>query len=130
MPKLRLVATTTTQLTTEVKLSPTARAMALARCEEHAKLAKVIKAAEKRQKAIKGEVETLFMKEKQGKALANGTELAGYKIVMVCGSRNVLDKKALVELGCDPEWLVEATESVPNKEYVKITAPGEEDTNE
>lgn len=130
MPKLKLVATTTTAVTTEVKLSPTARQMVLTRIEEHAKLAKEAKVIAKRLKAIKSEVDDIFGKEKQGKALLNGTELAGYKLKMVCGTQKNLDKALLVELGCDPEWIEDATTEVDKAPYVKITAPGEKDDDE
>jgi hypothetical protein len=38
----------------------------------------------------------------------------------------VLDKTLLVELGCEQEWLDEATTTEDNEPYIKITAPKEE----
>lgn len=121
----RLALQATTSVRTEVKLEPKARTMALQRAEEHAKLAKVIKDATARQKRIRKEVEEIFVKAKQGKALANGVELDGFKFKMVCGTSKRLNKEKLVELGCDPDWIAEATDESPNEPYVKVTAPGE-----
>jgi len=121
MPKISITATV--QQTTTVKLKPNTRQMVLARVEENASLSKQIKALEARQSRLKKEVHELFIKDGQGKALLDGVDIDGHKVTLVCASRDVLDKAKLVELGCEPEWIAEATENVPNEPYLKITAP-------
>lgn len=123
--KQTLQVTTTAKV--DVKLAPKTRQMVVTRAEEHLKLAKIVREATARQKRIRKEVEDLFVKEKQGKALANGVDLDGFKMKMVCGTTRRLNKEKLVELGADPEWLEEAMEETPNEPYVKISAPGERD---
>lgn len=127
MARLKATVQATTTVKAEVKLSPKAKAMLLERAAEHARLAKVIKDAKDRQSRIRQEEEDIFIKEKQGKALANGCEIDGWKFKLVCGTSKRLNKETLVELGCDPDWLEEATEEKSNEPYVKITAPGEKD---
>lgn len=124
--KSSLQATTTATVT--VALKPTTRTMIKARAEEHARLAKTIREATARQKRIRTEVEELFVKDKQGRALADGTELDGFRFKMVTGSTKKLNRDVLIELGCDPDWIAEATEETPSTPYVKISAPGEKET--
>lgn len=117
---------TTTTITATVKLSPKARVMLRARCEEHGELSNRIKEIKARQDRLKAEVETLFVKEKQGRALADGAEIAGYKVKMVCGTTRKLDKLTLMKThGLSQDDLDDCTDSTPNKPYLKITAPGE-----
>ncbi len=124
MAKTYITATVTA--TTELALSPKAKQMVLARAEEHAELARSIKKAKLRQERIRDEVDEVFCKEGQGKALLNGCSVDEFKFKMVTGHRKTLDKRLLVELGCDPMWLVEATTEEDNAPYIKISAPGEE----
>ena len=67
--KMKLQATTTATITTTVKLSPKARQMVKVRCDEHVKLGKIAKEASARQKRIRAEVDEVFSKEGQGRAL-------------------------------------------------------------
>ena len=113
--------TTTTETT--VKLAPKARAMILTRLQENAALATQIDALKARQDRLKDELEDVFRKEKQGKALADGCAIDGYKLKVVIGESKKLNQLRLVELGCDPAWLEEATETVPKKPYLLLTAP-------
>jgi hypothetical protein len=122
-----LKATTTVETVVDVKLQPKVKTMILDRCKEHQRLAEQMRGCKARQKRIKEEVEELFIKAKEGKALANGTEVEGHKLKLVCGTRKTLNKTLLVELGCAPEWLAEATEEQDNEPYVRISAPGEKD---
>lgn len=132
MPRQRLVATTTAQL--EVKLSTSARVMLRKRCAEHASLAKQvaeIKGTKKkpgRMKRIEKEVDALFTKEGQGKALLDGTTVDGYKLKMVLGSRSVFDKLGFMKKhGLTEADFEEFTTSQDNEPYISIKAPGEED---
>lgn len=123
-------AQTTVQTTVTVKLQPTVKHMLKARLEEHARLDKQIKElkAEKARKV--DEVTELFVKAGEGEALINGTTFEGFRVKLVQPVRNVIDKDLLVELGCDPQWLVEATKEKPSKSYTKISAPGEKENSE
>lgn len=124
MPKLTQTVTATQVATVEVKLKPQTRLMVRQRIEEHANLAKAIAEAKSRQDRIKGEVEALFVKDKQGRALADGTKLDGFSIKMVCGVTRKLDKVALMKAhGLTQEDLDECTDENPDTPYVKITAP-------
>lgn len=125
MSKLRQMAQATTTVTTTVKLSPKVRAMVKERAEEDGKLGVEIAEREGRRKRIKVEVEELFIKEKQGPALMNGTELDGIKFKTVCGKRKVFDQEGFMKkhgLGADD--FEEFTTEEPNEPYLKITQPG------
>lgn len=117
----------TTTIQTTVKLEPTVKRMLRARLEEHAKLSATARETKERMTRLQGEVEELFVKAGEGAALIAGTTYEGHRVKLVQPNRSVLDKKKLVELGCDPEWLEEATEEKPSKSYIKITAPGEKE---
>lgn len=122
---VKLQATTTATVTTAVKLETKAHQMLRARCEEHAQLAITIKSAKSRQDRIKGEVEELFKKAKQGKALADGTEIEGHKLKMVCGTTSKFDKFGFMKKhGLSEDDFAEFTTQEPNKPYIKISAPG------
>lgn len=128
MAKLKLAATTTTAVTTEVALKPQARTMLKKRCEEHASLAKAIKDAKGRQERIKGEIEELFQKEGYGAALMDGTELAGHRIKMVCGETSDFDRIGFMKHhGLSQEDFDAFTSKKPKKPYIKVTAPGEKE---
>lgn len=122
---LKLTTTTTTKETTEVKLSPRLQQQLLTRLQEFGRLGAEIRERQARQDAIKAEVDQLFTDSGEGNALFNGADVAGYRVKMVCGVSSKLNKRRLIELGCEPAWLEEATESKPNKPYVRITPPGE-----
>lgn len=122
--------TLSTQPTVAVKLTTTTQTMLVTRCEEHAALTKTIKDAKARQERIKSEVEDLVVKAGEGAALVDGMDVAGHKVKLVCGTRKVLDKGLLVELGVDPELIREATTEQTNKPYIRISAPGEKGGDE
>lgn len=123
MPTTTTAITATVQQVMTVKLKPTTRQMVLARCEENARLSTQIKALEVRQKRLKQEVHELFVKDGQGKPLLDGVDIDGHKVTLICASRDVLNRATLIELGCEPSWIAEATDHVPNEPYLKITAP-------
>lgn len=136
MPKLKLTATTTVETTTEVKLVPTARKMLLERFEEHAALAKIVKDAKGtkkhpgRMRRIADEVQELFRKEKQGKALLAGTALEGHRVKLVMGKRNVFDKVGFMKAhGLTAEDFAAFTTESDNEPYVKISH-GDDDDDE
>lgn len=51
----------------------------------------------------------------------------GFKVTLVGGVRQVLNKKRLIALGCKQAWLEEATEAKASKPYEKVTLPGQRD---
>lgn len=130
MPRPGVSATTTVVQTTDVTLAPQLQQRLLVRLEEYARLNEEIAKRKSRQDAIKAEVDTLFVEAGEGNALMNGTDIGGYKVKMVCGLSSRLDKKRLVDLGCEPSWLEEATITKPNRPYVRISAPGEKGGDE
>lgn len=129
---IKLEATTT--VTTAVRLETRAQQLILQRCHEHAKLAATVKElkgtkkAPGRMKRIEGEIAELFTKAKQGKALAEGTELSGYKIKMVIGKTRKFDQRGfMLKHGLSQADFDAFTEYNDNDPYVRITAPGEAD---
>ena len=52
----------------------------------------------------------------------------GFKSTMVFPNRSKLDKKKFVALGGSLELLEKATVSTPGKPYVKVSLPGEKET--
>lgn len=134
MPKLALKAMTATVVTAEVKLVPTARKMLLERFEEHEQLAKVVKAAQGtkkkpgRMRRIADEVQDLFRREKQGKALLAGTALEHHRVKLVMGTRKVFDQMGFMKKhGLAQADFDEFTEEVDSEPYVKISHGKEED---
>ena len=120
----KLKATTTASV--EVSLSPKVKAQLRVQMFEYAALQRQKKGIEEKQAAIKERMETMFSDADEVDALLAGTEIDGFRVKMVCGESSRLDKKALVTLGCKPEWLEKATKTTSNKPYVKITPPGED----
>lgn len=126
MPKLKqtISATTTVEVTTTVNLSVKARQMLKERAEEHARLGGEVATRKTRMKAIEGEVDTLFCKEKQGKALLDGTKVDGIGFKQVVGSTKKFDKLGFMKkFGVTEADFEEFTESEDNSPYVKITVP-------
>ncbi len=124
-------ATTTVQ--TELKLSVQARRMMLERLQEHQTLAATVKSAKGtkknpgRMKRIEDELDTLFIKEKQGKALLEGTELAGHTMKQVLGKRKVFDQAGFMKKhGLSQADFDEFTTYEDNEPYIKITHPDDE----
>lgn len=138
MPKMKLAVTTTTAVTTAVALKPTVRRMLLDRLEEHAKLQKQVtelsgKKTKKnplggRMKRLEAEVQELFRKEKQGKALLAGTELDGHKVKLVMGRTKKFDAEGFMKKhGLSQADFDEFTDYTDNEPYVKFTHPGDDD---
>ena len=132
MPRTKLVATTVA--TVEVKLSPRARQMVIQRCKEHAQLAAQVKDIKGtkthpgRMKRIETEVDALFMKEKQGQALLDGTSIDGHRIKLVMGSRGVFDKHGFMKKHGLTEADFDAFTTLhDNEPYLRISAPGARD---
>jgi len=128
MPRLKQTVQATTTVAVTVALKPNTRMMVRQRCEEYAKLSKIEKEAKERKKRISAEVDALFIKDKQGRALADGTELDGFKIKLVTGETSKLDTLALMKAhGLSQEDLDACTETTPNTAYVRITPPGKKE---
>jgi len=137
MPKPRLTATTTVEVTNEVKLAPQARRMLLDRLEEHERHAKVVKELSGkptkknpeggRLRRIAAEVQDLFRKERVGKALIEGTNIDRHRAKLVMGERKVFDQMGFMKAhGLTQADFDEFTETVPTEAYLKITH-GEDD---
>lgn len=120
----RTSVSVTTSVTTKLKVTPKAKTMLLERCKEAIELNAKKKEIESRLDRLKGEVDQLFKKEKQTDALCDGTSVDGFKVKLVCGTGKRLNHSKLIELGCEPEWIAEATEEFDKKPYIKISAPG------
>lgn len=124
MGRIKLQATTEVTQTVALKNAQ----MVLTRLEEHARLGKEIKERKGRQERIRDEVQDIFVKEKQGKALANGTELGGHKLKLVTGKRKVFDQQGFMKKhGLTQADFDEFTDYNDNEPYIKLTAPGEKD---
>lgn len=127
MAKLSLKATTQTKAVVEVKLQPQARQMLVTRGEEHTVLAREISERKGRQERIREECETIFKKERQGKALLSGTKVADYGFKLVTGTRKVFDQMGFMKKhGLSQADFDEFTDMVDNEPYVKISAPGKD----
>jgi len=134
MPRLTQITTATTTATTEVKLSTTARQMLTQRLDEYGRLAKQlldIKGTKKtpgRMRRIQDEVQELFRKEKQGKALRAGCKIGDTGVKLVTGERSVFDKLGFMQHhGLTQTDFDAFTEKVDNAPYIKISIPGVED---
>ena len=132
--KIKLQATTTIAVVEEVKLAPQARQMLLQRLEEHARLALIVKDAQGtkkhpgRMRRIADEVQELFRKEKQGKALLAGTSLDGHKVKLVIGSRKAFDQMGFMKKhGLSQADFDAFTTETDNEPYIKMSHPGSED---
>lgn len=135
--KLSITPKATVAATVEVKLSPAARKMLVQRGAEHAQLSaqvRDIKGTKKkpgRMKRIEAEVDAIFTKEKQGGALLDGTEVAGYGFKSVYGKRSVFDKTGFMKKhGLTVADFEEFTTIADNEPYIKITAPGQSEDDE
>lgn len=132
MLKLKTAPAATVTTTTELKLDVNVRRMLIERLQEHAKLYALVKAAKGtkktpgRMKRIEEEIDTLFIKARQGKALLEGCELAGHKMKQVLGKRKVFDQLGFMKKhGVTQEDFDEFTTYVDNDPYIKLTHPGE-----
>jgi hypothetical protein len=136
MPKPSLTVTpkATTAATVEVKLKPSVRQMVLQRCAEYRDLAiqvRTMKGSKKkpgRMKRIENEIDELFTRENQGKALLDGTQLAGFGLKAVYGKRSVFDKMGFMKKhGLTQADFDEFTTQEDNDPYIKISFAGDED---
>lgn len=129
MPRTALTPALTTTVETTVKLQPQARRMIVARCEENAKLSGEIKERKERQQRLKGEVEELFRKEKQGKALLDGCEIDHHKIKLVMGASKKFDQLGFMKRhGLTQADFDEFTAEYDNTPYIRISSPDKEKT--
>ncbi len=131
-PSLSVAPKATTTTTTELKLDVNVRRMMLERLQEHATLAATVKSAKGTKKApgrmkrIEEELDTLFIKARQGKALLEGTELGGHKMKQVLGKRKVFDQQGFMKKhGLSQDDFDDFTTYEDNDPYIKITHPGE-----
>lgn len=92
---------------------------------EYQQLADVVKASTHAQAKLKTEIEKMLIEGGEGAALVDGVKIEGFSVRMVSPMRPKFDKKKFVELGGDLNIMEQATEIVPSKAYIKITAPGE-----
>jgi len=134
MPRLTQTPKATTAVIEEVKLSITARQMLTTRLEEYGRLASqllTIKGTKKspgRMRRIQDEVEELFRKEKQGKALRAGCKVGDVGVKLVTGERSVFDKLGFMKQhGLTQADFDAFTEKADNAPYIKISIPGVED---
>lgn len=99
---------------------------------EFVSLQVAIKELEASKKELAGEIEALYVGDKEGHALDTGTVFEGFKLKKVGGTTSKLDKKKFVSLGGSLAILERATKTSPRKPYLKVTAPGEktEDTGD
>lgn len=128
----RLAPVATTIQTTEVKLSTRARQMVKQRCEEHAVCARQVaelKGTKKRpgrMKRIEQEIDAVFTKERQGKALLDGTSIDQFKLKMVLGKRKVFDQLGFMKKhGVSQQDFDDFTTYEDNEPYIKISGPGD-----
>lgn len=121
--------TATTTVTTEVKLSPVLRKKVLAELKLFAELQtqqKVLAQAIRHGKDI---IQRLFEGAGEMDALVQGVVADGFKMKYVTGTRTILDKGKLIDLGVTVEMLEEATIEKPTASYLKISTPGEKDAD-
>lgn len=131
--KASLVATTATTVTTDVKLQPKTRVMLMERIQEHERISAQVRSLKGTKKKpgrlyrIADEVTELFRKEKQGKALLDGTTLNGHGLKMVIGKTKKFDQMGFMKKhGVSVADFEEFTTYSDNEPYVKFTHPGED----
>lgn len=134
MPRLKQELRASTTEVVEVKLTTKIRTMLTERLTEYARLAsqvRDIKGTKKkpgRMRRIEDEVEELFRKDKQGKALVKGCRVEGFGVKRIAGQHSVFDKLGfMAKHGLTQADFDEFTTSEDNKPYIKITAPGQDD---
>lgn len=131
MPKPKLTATTEMTVTTDVKMSLNARRMILQRCDESITLGKEIKERKGRKKRIEKEIDELFAKEKQGKALLSGTKLDDFSLKMVLGKTKKFDQVGFMKHhGLTQADFDEFTTYTDNEPYVSVKRSGAKEDDE
>lgn len=127
MPKPRTAAVVTTTARVEVKLQPQLRTTLAPLVTTVQQNNAEIKRLKKENKENYTKIEKAFKDAKQVKALMAGVEVDGVPVKMVCGTQRKLDKTLLIELGCDPDWIEEATEEKPKKPYISVGKAADEE---
>src|SRR5688572_24959203 len=94
----------TTSTVLEVALSPRTKAQLRVHLAQYEENRRAIKALEAKQAAIKSTAEKIFVDAGETDALIDGTDCDGFKIKVVAGTRETLNKKKLVTMGCRVEW--------------------------
>jgi hypothetical protein len=127
MSKLAQVATATTVVEHQVKLSPALRRKLLTELRTYAELksqADVIALAIKKGK---DKVESVL-----GEIGESNLSVEGFKTTLVCAKgSSKLDPMKLVALGVSTDLIKKATvEGAPKAPYIKITVPGGRDDND
>ena len=105
MPRISQVAqaTTTTETTVEVKLETKLRQMLLERLRERADIGEWekekigTKAKPGRKRRIDDEIQDIFKKAKQGKALIDGVSIDGWGLVLVVGKTKTFDQMGFMK---------------------------------
>ena len=121
-------ATTTT--TTEVKLSSALKRRVLAELATFVNLNQQFKVLKLALQKRKDTIQKAFEDAREFDALVTGTKLDGFSMKYVAGTRKILDKGKLIDLGVTAEMLEEATVEKPIKPYMKIILPGEKEDEE
>ena len=120
----------TTTVTTEITLTPALRKRALAELKLFAELQTQQKVLTQAMRKGKDIIQRLFEGAGEFDVLVQGVVLDGFKMKYVTGTRKMLDKGKLIDLGVTVEMLEEATIEKPNAPYLKISVPGEKDGEE
>lgn len=124
MPKLIQTAAPVPEETVDPEvdtiLTPTQQQAVRQVCREYQQLDAQIKVLEAKRDEKKARLGTL-----RDEAGVISLMFEGFKVTLVGGVRNVLNKKKLIALGCKASWLEEATEMKPSKAYEKISLPGQ-----
>lgn len=120
----------TTTVTTEITLTPALRKRALAELKLFAELQTQQKVLTQAMRKGKDIIQRLFEGAGEFDVLVQGVVLDGFKMKYVTGTRTILDKGKLIDLGVTVEMLEEATIEKPNAPYLKISVPGEKDGEE
>lgn len=126
-PRARAAAVATTTQVVEVELSPKAKKELAMKLGEFLSLHSAIKDLNRDKAKLVGEIEAIYVREKEGHALDAGTTFEGIKLKKVGGTTSKLNKKKFVSLGGSLAILERATETKPRKPYLKVTPAGEED---
>lgn len=106
----------------DTTLTPSQQILVRQVCREYQQLDQRIKELEQQREAKK-----VRLGELRDEVGVVSMLFEGFKVTLVGGVRNVLNKKKLIAMGCKQAWLDDATEQKPSKAYDKITLPGQKD---
>jgi hypothetical protein len=108
--------------------------MLVERLEEHQRISRQVRELKGTKKKpgrlyrIAEEVEELFRKEKQGKALREGTSLDGHDMKLVIGKSKKFDQQGFMKKhGLSQEDFDEFTDYTDNEPYIKFTHGDDDD---